>query len=345
MKKITFLFITLLSAYGATAQITVTQSDMPAAGNAYVNANDTIPTVTPGNTGSGQTWNFAALKANTTSVDSFVAASATPYAAAFATANMADTTLGNAGYIFINSSASAFEGVGTVQYVMGYQAKIALNPPFVQISLPATLNSTDGGTSSGSAKLPITYLTFDSARVVARIIYADTIDASGSMTTPFGVHNVLRQKHSETDIDSLYVHSASFGWVFYQAQKRKNYQYRWYTNGLGDLVANMQMDTTNTKVKSVKWYDGIPNAVTEISQRGSIMAYPNPCSSQINFFYSGHTAQVITVFDVTGRQVGTTSMVNGKASVNTSTFAKGIYMYRMLDKSGDVVDNGKFSVQ
>jgi hypothetical protein len=50
------------------------------------------------------------------------------------------------------------------------------------------------------------------------------------------------------------------------------------------------------------------------------------------------------VYDIAGRQIGQTEMKNGMAILNTSSFASGIYFYHVTDKSGNILDNGKFSV-
>jgi type IX secretion system substrate protein len=349
MKKITLLCsllcLTLLSIQ-MQGQITITQADMPVVGKAVINRDDTIPTVTPGTKGTSQTWNFVSLKGSTTAIDSFENPASTPYASAFPGANLADTTYGG-GYIFLNSSASTFEGVGTVQNVSGYNVAIALSPAFVQINFPGNYGNIDGGISTGkSAGIalvpPVSGI--DSVKGSAYIKYADTIDAWGTVTTPFSAFNSLRQKHYELDIDSIFVYTLG-NWYFYQRQVTKNYQYRWYTNGIGDMLITMQMDTNNANVKSVKWYDGNPNGINEVSQNNSTKLFPNPCTTQVTFRSTNQNAQTVSLFDITGREISGNTMKNGEANINTSSFANGIYLYRVLDKSGNILTNGKFVVQ
>jgi len=350
MKKITLLCsllcLTLLSIQ-MQGQITITQADMPVVGKAVINRDDTLPTVTPGNKGTGQTWNFTSLKGTTTAIDSFTNPSTTPYASTFPSSNIADTTYGG-GYIFLNSSSGSFNAIGTVQNVMGYNVAIALSPAFTQINFPGIYGNIDGGVSTGkSHSIAVVAIPgVDSARGTAYIKYADTIDAWGTLTTPFGSFNTLRQKHYELDIDSIYVLSIFGTWSYSGYDLRtKNYQYRWYTNGIGDMLITMQMDTNNANVKSVKWYDGVPNGINEVSQNNSTKLFPNPCTTQVTFRSTNQNAQTVSLFDITGREINGTIMKNGEANINTSSFANGIYLYRVLDKSGNILTNGKFVVQ
>ena len=356
MKKITFLCSLLslnLLSIEMQGQITITQADMPVVGSQVINAHDTakasVSTLTPGGKGASVTWSYPALPRSYKDTDNFVNPSSTPYASKFPSSNLADSIYGTPGYTYLNSSVASFVANGTVQNIMGYNVAIALNPPFVQINFPGAYGNIDGGISTG--KIPPTALVppvsgFDSVKGSAYVKYADTIDAWGTITTDFNSYSALRQKHYDLNIDSLYVHSATFKtWIYYQRLVTKTYTYRWYANGIGDVLMQMQMDTTNTKVTAVQWYDGIPNGINELSQYNSVLTYPNPCSSQINFRYTDLNAQSISVFDITGRNVGGVEMKNGAATINTSSFANGMYLYRVLDKSGNVLNNGKFTVQ
>lgn len=348
MKKFTYLFL-LTFCVGftekANSQITVTQSDMPAAGNVIVADSDLSPTVTPGSAGPSQTWNFTALKNNISLTIGFVTASSTPYASYFTAANLADSIYGYAGYGFFTSTSGAFaiEGVSNVQ---GFSTNATFNPPFNQMVLQANYLNNFGGYSYGQTQpIALTYLGSDSAKATMYITYADTIDAWGTMTTPAGTYNVLRKKHYEVDIDSIFLHYPSPpAWNFVQAQTTEIRQYIWYTNGIHYPVAIMSMDTTNTKVKKVMWYSG-PLAVNELHNSAQTLVYPNPCTTQLTLHCSTQEAAYLSVFDIAGRSIEEVSMKNATSTLNTSFYAKGIYFYKISDQAGKILDRGKFSVQ
>ncbi|HXP53247.1 MAG TPA: T9SS type A sorting domain-containing protein [Bacteroidia bacterium] len=358
MKKIysllSMVIIASLSFSGKVeAQITLSSADMPAIGNKFVNDHDTatasVSKLTPGGSGASVNWTYNNLPTSYRDTMAFVNPASTPYVAAFPSATLADSTYGTVGYTYFNGTGSSFSVAGTVQSIQGNLAVAALNPPFLQLNFPAAMGNISGGTSTAHVPaFKIAYLGFDSAKATVVIKYQDTIDAWGTLETSFynSSYSVLRQKHYELDIDSAYVHSASSGWAYFPlaSSATKAFQYRWYTNGIGDLVGVMAMDTANKNVKSMQWYAGYPDAINEVSQQHSTMTYPNPCTSQVTFRYTMNGASTLFVYDVTGREIGHAEMKNGLVSLNTSAYSTGMYLYHITDNSGKVLDNGKFSV-
>jgi hypothetical protein len=352
MKKITYLIAVIafaLPAMKADSQITVTQADMPAVNDKIVVDSDLTPSVTPGNKGVSQVWNFSALKATKSITNEFIHPNWTPYSSDFPSANIADTMDGVAGYIFILSTSGAYSIAGVTQ-AAGYPAIAPFNPLFTQLVFPANYLNTFNGTAFAKTKPEaIAYPGYDSARANITIYYKDTIDAWGSMTSPAGVFNVLRVKHYEYDIDSIFLQDNSIfhTWAFSSLATPAPFHvcaYTWYANGIHTPIASMIIDTTYTHPKSVGWYSGI-EGINELSDNSKTLVYPNPCTTQITFKYNTESAKHISVFDITGRQVTETTMENGSVSLNTSAYAKGIYLFQVNDKSGNMLDRGKFLVQ
>jgi hypothetical protein len=54
--------------------------------------------------------------------------------------------------------------------------------------------------------------------------------------------------------------------------------------------------------------------------------------------------QYIIITDITGRTLSTLPVYNKQIQVNVSAYSSGIYLYNILDKSGNVLNRGKFSV-
>lgn len=85
----------------------------------------------------------------------------------------------------------------------------------------------------------------------------------------------------------------------------------------------------------------IPNTSKKIS------FYPNPATSFITFdipqknFQKGLT---ITVFNFLGKKITETQTVNEKTVVSLTDFNRGTYIYHLVDRSGKVIDTGKFQV-
>jgi len=358
MKKIYLLFnlvvVSLFAFSGnSSAQITVTSADMPAIGNKFVNDHDTVKTSTSKisvpTMGASMSWNYNFLPTTYQDTDSFVNPSSTPYASSFPSANLADSTYGNAGYNYWNGTGSSFSIEGTVQNIAGATAIIPFSPAVLELNLPAHFGDIGGGTTMATiAPIAITYIIYDSAKGVIHVTYTDTIAGWGTLTTPLWAgqtYNTLCQKHYEYDIDSLWVHnSGTHTWAFFQRQVTKMYQYRWYANGIGNLVGNMTVDSTNKKVQSMQWYAGLPNSINELSKQNNTLVYPNPCTNQVTFRYTQQNAATIFVFDITGREITNAEMKNGAAVINASAYSAGMYLYHIADNSGNVIGNGKFTV-
>lgn len=86
-----------------------------------------------------------------------------------------------------------------------------------------------------------------------------------------------------------------------------------------------------------------PNVVTsipEVAQKINYSIYPNPASDVLNInieAFNGNEAAGIRIFDVAGKEVYTVSTKDKLTSVNTSTWAKGIYTIVISCKDANAV--------
>ena len=77
-----------------------------------------------------------------------------------------------------------------------------------------------------------------------------------------------------------------------------------------------------------------------------IKYYPNPAVSFITFdfqkdFDKGYS---ILVYNFLGKQVQETKNVNPKTTLDLASYNQGIYFYQLRNRSGKVVESGKFQV-
>lgn len=351
------------------AQITITDADMPSSGKNIYTAFDTVTSSisrlgTPAS-GANVVWNYNFLPTTYTDTDALVNISFTPYASLFPTATVADKIrlapsayvtndlYGTTGYTFYDVTNSSLSIVGetTLSEANGtnYYVTTPFTPAFLQLNLPAHYGDVCGGTSFNNlGSTPLYGIPgADSGKEILTVTYNDTINAYGLLTTPLSggtTYSVLCQKHYELDQDSVFVHSTTNGWEFLYAYQYKFYQYNWYANEIGYTLATMTMDSTNTKVTAMQWYVGQVTSINEIRQENNTLVYPNPCTNQITFHYNQNNAQNVSVYDITGRELGHTEIKNGSSVFNTSGYSAGVYLYRITDISGSVIDIGKFAV-
>lgn len=352
MKKFTlslfpFLFLLFYSVLPLSAQITITQSDMPEPTQVYQLAVDASGSLSPQAASSvSQTWNYTTIGNTQTNSYNFVDPVWTTYYPYFHSATIADSLFFAPGFTYYSLTPSSFAETGFITSLYGYTAGVNLHPFFEQISLPATYGTSDSGRSRGDSATAINVLTYDSGRAIVNITYSDSIDAYGVMTTPYGTQNVIRQKHYDLTYDSILVHTkVTKIWSTYRIVATRNYQYRWYANGIPYYFALMQMNSSNTKDSIVQWYNGMSTGINKITHSALTNLYPNPCRTQINFTCNSPDAKYISVYDLTGRRLSTKELLNGTLCLNTLGYSAAIYFYSITDSSGNTIDRGKFSVQ
>jgi dihydroorotase len=78
-----------------------------------------------------------------------------------------------------------------------------------------------------------------------------------------------------------------------------------------------------------------------------IKFYPNPATTYINIELQRATQKnsSFQVFNFLGKKVVELQDVTAKTRIDLSTFSRGIYIYQLKDKSGRIVESGKFQIE
>jgi hypothetical protein len=77
----------------------------------------------------------------------------------------------------------------------------------------------------------------------------------------------------------------------------------------------------------------------------NVNLYPNPANSEINLSVTGqYRAANVEIYDITGKSIGTYPIRNNFLTINTQSLNSGLYIYKLLDDSGNQLNVGKFSV-
>lgn len=75
--------------------------------------------------------------------------------------------------------------------------------------------------------------------------------------------------------------------------------------------------------------------------------YPNPATSYITFdldksnYDKGYSLEV---YSFMGRKMYESAKFNQRTTLNLSDFTRGVYVYQLHDKSGKIIESGKFQV-
>lgn len=74
--------------------------------------------------------------------------------------------------------------------------------------------------------------------------------------------------------------------------------------------------------------------------------YPNPATTVVTFdFQKGYDkGYSIQVYSFLGKKMYEASNINTSTKLNLSEFTRGVYIYQLRDRSGKIVESGKFQV-
>ena len=74
--------------------------------------------------------------------------------------------------------------------------------------------------------------------------------------------------------------------------------------------------------------------------------YPNPATSYVTFDFQktydkGYSIQI---YSFLGKKMYEVSNMNQRTVINLSDYSRGVYIYQLRDRSGKMVESGKFQV-
>ena len=89
-----------------------------------------------------------------------------------------------------------------------------------------------------------------------------------------------------------------------------------------------------------------PGFSSELVRAKVSKMYPNPAIDFINFEFLKPVQKDLTlqVFNFIGKKVLEVSVVSQKVSVPLGDLYRGVYIFQLRDKTGRIVDSGKFQV-
>ncbi len=215
MKYILTLLL-VCSTLFSFAQIKITFADSPVLGDVEISSRDTVPfapSISPGTAGASQTWDFSALVEVVRDTTWHVNPSSTPRGSSFPNSNLA-VTQDNEGYLYVNNSPNSYrvEGLAGDPLGTGIPLTLTFAPAYDQYRYDVEF----GGSFTGNyafdetvqassippniiAQLPIPVgVSLEAVRVRFESNFTDEIDGWGTVITPLGSYDAIRQKRVET---------------------------------------------------------------------------------------------------------------------------------------------------
>lgn len=334
MKK-TLLSLSILLSLGVSAQLTQ-NNHAPAVGNPfYVTQQCDSTLIIPSAPGAGQTWTYALTGLNAINNYSI-------YASTDVSFNPANVYVGssanNSSYYL--ASATDLKYYGGVLSIGGNNITIKYGSPAVVAAYPMSYNTTTASATNGSVNVSGFNGTFNGNCNV-------TADATGTLVLPAKTFsNVIRINTVQTLTASL------SGGLFTATVTLNNYDY-YETNASKAPIFSISTSTLLSSAATSPSYQKITTVIKNYAVVGinesqktniELSVFPNPSTTFINFSTTSAEAAKVTAFDINGKVVATEILEMGKAKMNTSNLASGVYMYQVTDKNNQLLTKGKFNV-
>ncbi len=362
-KQLLFISSGILLAVASNAQITITTADISTINTTIRQANDSMATVSIGNSGTNQTWDLSGLNSHTEDTLYFLNPASTPAPTAFPTANLAVklNQQGNDAYIYAINNASGLSFLGNrVALDLGTGSPIIITqrntPSEIQANFPSTYASsyTNNYVTNvldsvmQTINTPFGAFFVDSIKMVSHVTKTSTCDGWGTVTTPLSGtgFNALRFETVKINADTIWAYLSTFGmWTEIQGTLDTTKTFTWWANGVGFPLAEVTVDYYSDIAKTATWLKVAPTVgINEYSNTLDANIYPNPAQNVIYFATKADKVNSVQVFDINGKLVRSFNVTNDISSLDVSELSNGMYTYSIIAKDRSVANRGKFTV-
>jgi hypothetical protein len=358
IKKLLFPSLVIFSS-ALSAQITISSSDMPNAGDSIlISVTNTIGSLDPALTGPSYTWDYSTLTPNLQRYEVFDSplTFTSPFNLIF---NIFNTSYGrdnntitsipipgvsfDAAYDFIKESTSKLRQIGAGYTINGTPLPFLYSSDDVIYKFPMNYLNVDSCDYKFGLPIPtIGYYGQTGHRV-------NVVDGWGAVTTPFGTFNALRVKSTIAAIDTINIFS--FGSNIPRPIK---YEYKWLATA--KQIPVLEIDANDVAgtvtVTNVQYIDsiipGVPSLGISENLNNAIHSsvYPNPFIDNITVQYtlSSKTHLTMSITDIFGKTVAIVVDENQligahQQTVNVSemNLASGVYFFVIQTESSKEV--------
>ncbi len=283
MKQLTALLLFVAISLPLFAQITLSTADMPAVPSTSYQGIDTVPIgFTLGQNGASRTWNFAAALRHVTDTVNHRVPSTTSYASTFPSATDAIEVKGN--YGFFQNSTAKLECLGLAGDLLntGTPVDVTFSPRLDVFRFPVTYNtnfSSNYGFVKTVAGSTVGQPSVNSIRVTFTASFTDTIDAWGTITTPIGTYNTIREKRVETNRTIVETRLLSFLPYSVVSDTRDTlYTYTWLAKETKGAVLTANVSKTTGAITRIT-YSLTPPLVAPVAN----FTWANPYGGFVQF--------------------------------------------------------------
>ncbi|MBL7951599.1 MAG: T9SS type A sorting domain-containing protein [Flavobacteriales bacterium] len=329
------LSLSLVVSTALAAQITISEADMPNAGDTlrYRSANPAGLSLDM--TGADVVWDYSMLQPQAEAADTAVGVGETPFLYQLFFNNpflfpqhRADYGMVGAEfdfqvlsltdvYDYYRADEEGFFNVGFGANVNGLPTSVRREPVDRIHSFPMEFGNTNSSNSSFNVSVPtLLYFGQDQVR-------DNEVDGWGTLYLPADTFEVLRVKSTLQRTDTIFVDQLGFG---FRLPEPETVEYKWLAAGMGKPV--LEVITTGGIPISVEFfYEPEDITTTAISlQRRALTAYPNPVAAELFVPIPADVNGRLTVRDVSGRALRTFNVQAGtQQRLDLRELANGTY--------------------
>ena len=352
MKTKLFLISFLMSGFCANSQ-TINSTNVAIQGDTVINVSDIAPSISIGTAGTGKTWNFTSLQNNRLDDTLFFHTPlATPTGAAFTSSNLAVQTVVDVNFLYFNISSTELITIGLSD---GSTNLMNSNPETI-LSFPSVFGTSFIDTSFAVAILsraqaqPLVTTTIptyiDSVRIESSTVANSVMDASGTLSTPFGVFSALRQNLTRTTADLVYAKIAgSWNASPLLTQNDTSWTHNFWSDNVNAKFPLVTYDLNNggtTLSGEVIWTARYAqtSGMEELTTK-NIKVFPNPTQDVLTLDMEENIDKV-SIIDISGKTVYINASLNSN-KLNVDFLQTGTYFLRI--QTSNFIGVSKFSKQ
>jgi gliding motility-associated-like protein len=334
IKKLLLASILFFGLHSLSAQITITNADMPNLNdNILISVNTSLANFHPDSTGANFMWDYSKLIPDSQRHVQFVSAASTPYALPFSLPTYSNFGVRN--YTPYPFPWSIIGSAPTNVYDFYKKSNTAYTCTGEPLTEGTTAIPLPYAIADRVYAFPMNYLGKDSSNSVFSLpnitglgAYVkkqkrvNEVDGWGILKTPYGTFNALRVKTTLTITDSVYIDTVHFGFTVPRAI---GYEYKWFSQGSKIPMLEIDANAAGTGITIVR-----------ANWRDSLMVTPTVTLTAQN------TCPVINEGSLTanvsgGRYPLTYLWSNGQTTSSINNLAPGTYSVTITDRYGRVI--------
>ncbi len=348
--KILCVFLFVFTNVYLQAQIVINSSDLPSI-NDTIRISKALPIagMNLDSNGANVTWDFSLLTPQKNELDTFLSVASTSfvYYAVFFNASLAgrlpsfsipipsQTLNFSEGYTFYKKNNSVFSQLGFGSELNGVPIPVKYSSEDVQYKFPLEYGDKDSCTFKYNVQIPnLGYFEETKKR-------KNTVDAWGTLTTPYGTFEVLRVVSQLQIKDSIFYDAYSFG----IAINRTETEYKWL--GKSKDIPILKIVKNNFAVSEITYIDSarVFTNIENVSFDENIVLYPNPVKTNVIIHAKNCNIGKVIVYDVLGNTLLTKETdVNEIENINVEVLQNGIYFVNIYNKDLSLIGSRKMLI-